>query len=93
MKAVMDVKLIVGRLNNGGIQVTVSGLEQKLTSSREYITGKKARGVLLHIGVPKNALDFYFSQLLPRLQTGQELSFPVMDMLEERLREYCLFKS
>jgi hypothetical protein len=46
----------------------------------------QACAVLSALGVPKEALQFYFVQLLPWLEPNQKLEFPAMDIPARELR-------
>jgi hypothetical protein len=47
---------------------------------QEYHSNESAREFLREIGIPEDALDFYFSQLLPCLPPNQELTLPEMSI-------------
>jgi hypothetical protein len=74
----MVVNVTVRKLSGGRIGVNVSRPEYKTTARQEYDSEKEARDLLLDIGIPENALDFYFAKLFPCLAIDQELELPEM---------------
>jgi hypothetical protein len=86
----MVVKVTVKKGSGCRIQVAISR-PQSAAQVQVYASGEAARVVLLEMGIPADALEFYFSQLLPWLLPNQELEFPSIDIPEYELAE-CGFR-
>jgi hypothetical protein len=81
----MFVRVTLTKLYGGKVQVRVSRPEHNRTLIKDYDSEQEAREFLLEVEVPKDALDFYFRQLLPQLEENQELAFPEMNIPEYEL--------
>jgi hypothetical protein len=81
---------MVVKLVGDSVLVSVSK-RQDLSQAQEFGSPSQARELLLDMGVPQDALDFYFSLLLPCLEPKQTLAFPVMNIPEPKLSR-CGFR-
>ena len=70
----MVVNITVTKLN-GGIRVNVATLKNNEPTAQEYDSVQQAGAVLLDMGVPKEAVDFYLSQLFPTITVNEETRF------------------
>ena len=78
----MIVKPTIAKLSEDRVGVRLGRTEHTGTLAKEYDSEQGARDLLLQIGIPKEALDFYFWQLLPCLEVNQELALPEVSISE-----------
>jgi hypothetical protein len=76
----MIVTASVKKLSGGRVQVCLSNQQRNPEPLHEYASMAQARAVLSELGVPEEALHFYFVQLLPWLEPNQKLEFPAMNI-------------
>lgn len=82
----MVVNVTIAKLNGGRIRLSVRKPEYEPIATQEYDSEKEARELLLDMGIPEDALHFYFSKLFPCLEMNQELVFPETNLPEYELR-------
>jgi hypothetical protein len=87
----MVVNISITKLFRGRVLVTVSKRHNQLNRAQEFGSPNGARAVLLEIGLPEEALEYYFSQLFPCLSINEKLAFPAIDIPEHELLD-CGFR-
>jgi hypothetical protein len=87
----MVVNISVTKLMEGRVLVTVRNARSHLPQMKQCDSENTAPELLRRLGLPQNALDFYFSQLFPRLQTSETLAFPATNIPEHELSD-CGFR-
>jgi hypothetical protein len=76
----MVVNASVKKLSGGKVQVCLRNSQHDPDHSQDYDSIAEARAVLSQLGVPQEALNFYFVQLLPWLEPNHKLEFPSMNI-------------
>ena len=82
----MSVRITVTKLSGGRIGVNVSKPENNHRSmTHAYDSEQDAREALVEMGLPDDALIFYFQQLFPRIARDEQLAFPEMKVQKQEL--------
>jgi hypothetical protein len=71
----MVVNIRITKLFHDSVLVTVSKRHDQLNRAQEFGSPNEARAVLLEIGLPEEALEYYFSQLFPCVSINEKLAF------------------
>jgi hypothetical protein len=76
----MVVNVSVTKLAGGRVLVTVRKLQNHLPQMQQCDSENTVLELLWRLGIPEDALEFYFSQLFPRLQSMETLVFPSVNI-------------
>ena len=82
-KGRMVVNIGITKLTGGRIRVAVNG--PGTIATQEFGSEQEGRQVLLDLGVPQDALEFYFHKIFPCLVDNQELPLPALKIREQEL--------
>ena len=85
----MVVDIGITKLSGGRIRVAVNG--PGTVAKQEYESENGVRQVLLDVGVPEDAIAFYFHKIFPYLVNNQELPLPTLKVPEREL-SLCGFR-
>jgi hypothetical protein len=75
----MLVIVSVRCLDNDRIEIGVARPQHDANPTHSYPSEKKARAVLLHLGISEDAIDFYL-KLLTKMGVCEQLRFPPMNI-------------
>ena len=87
----MLVNVSVTKLSGGRVLVTVRKSQNHLSQMQQCDSENIVLELLWRLGIPQDALKFYFSQLFPRLQPKETLVFPTVKIPERELTR-CGFR-
>lgn len=82
----MVVNVTVAKLSGRRVRVSLCRQGHQRIAVQEYNSEREAGQLLLDMGIPDDAVEFYFSKLFPCLETNQELAFPETNIPEHELR-------
>lgn len=79
----MVVNIGITKLNGSRIRVAIK--RPGTVATQEYESENGVREVLLDLGIPHDAIAFYFQKIFPCLMNNQEIPLPPLKLREREL--------